>query len=83
MKIGIDARQMLDPADEKGGGVERYTFSLVTRLINNSDNKFVLFLKSGYQSLHLLRKNNTKIVFVKESRLPVLGNHLLFANILK
>lgn len=79
MKIGIDCRNMFDPQNEKGGGVERYIFMLVTELIL-SEHEFVLFLHDGYQSEDIFHAHkNVTISHVEKTSPSFLGNHFLFA----
>ncbi|MBU1119359.1 glycosyltransferase family 4 protein [Patescibacteria group bacterium] len=83
MKIGIDAREILDPKDEKGGGVARHTFTLVFELIKQDTFEFVLFLPEAYKSFELFKRNNVRIIKIPKEKIPFWDRHVTFSNILK
>jgi glycosyltransferase involved in cell wall biosynthesis len=80
MKIGIDCRTMLDPQNERGGGIERYTFTLVTELVKNTHHSFVLFLSKEYQSDGLfLDLENVTVHYVASGDIPFWSRHFGFS----
>lgn len=81
MKIGIDCRLMLDPQNERGGGIERYAFTLATELVKMEEHTFVLFIPSGYQSEDLFSQNeNVELVSVPNYS-SFFGRHFGFSRL--
>lgn len=84
-RIGIDARNMLDPQNERGGGIERYTFTLVTKLIEviPKNITLVIFLSESYSSERMLKHPQVEIVRCTKSNIPFFSTHIQFARQIK
>jgi glycosyltransferase involved in cell wall biosynthesis len=66
MKIGIDARTILNPLKGEAIGVGHYTYQLIKHLLEVDDeNKYVLFFDSRVRQKDVRKftRKNTKIVF--------------------
>jgi len=84
MKIGIDCRKIFDPINNKGAGIERYTFNLVKNLLSiDEKNEYVLFLpyKFPQAAIDLIKPNEEriKIVKIKTGKIPFISRHLIFS----
>ena len=87
MRIGIDARTILDPAKGERAGVGHYTFYLIKNLIRiDKDVKFVLFFNRNFKETAQFEAPNTKI-----ERFPARGykkwlpgaySHMVIARVL-
>ena len=89
MRIGIDCRKFYDIHQNKGAGVERYTYHLVKNLLlEDKENEYVLFFSSSIspETIHKVKGNNPRIKIVKvfqgQSRIPLWDNHWQFARVL-
>lgn len=85
IRVGIDARSMIDPQNEKGGGIERYTFTLATKLIQAADPEFeyVFFVNKNYQSKHIFKTEQSSVVEIPKYSIPFFGAHYLCAKFLE
>lgn len=83
MKIGFDAREILDIKAEHGGGVARFTLVLARCLAQRNQDDFVFYFRESYQSSSLFKKSNVKIVFLPKPRLPFYDEHVVFSRLLK
>ncbi len=87
MRIGIDARTILDPANGEQAGVGHYTFYLIKNLIRiDKDNKYVLFFNRNFKETAKFEAKNTEIKhfpargFMKW--LPFAYSHMVVARVL-
>lgn len=63
MRIGIDCRTILNPAQGEKAGVGHYTYYLVKHLLKlDHKNQYVLFFDHRVQSVHEFQRKNTAIV---------------------
>lgn len=71
MKIGIDARTILNPKKSSEIGVGHYTYQLILNLLkNDKKNKYVLFFDSKVRQKDLKKFSNKKIKNVEIRRFP-------------
>lgn len=79
MKIAIDCRYILDPANGQFGGISEYTDGLVRALIDlNTNNKFVLFFSDKYSGDLAFEQSSVEIVRVSVERGNFFFNHFSF-----
>ncbi|XLQ20014.1 MAG: glycosyltransferase family 4 protein [Candidatus Moraniibacteriota bacterium] len=89
MKIGIDARTILNPAKGEAIGVGHYTYQLIKHLLEiDEENEYVLFFDSRVRQKDVRKftRKNTKIVFYPFSDykkyMPFAYNELLGSAVL-
>jgi len=89
MRIGIDARKILNPTKGNAIGVGHYTYQLIRHLLDaDSENEYVLFFDSQVRQKDVRKftRKNVKIVFYPYSDygkyLPGLYNEILAAAVL-
>ncbi len=86
MRIGIDARTILNPGKGEQAGVGHYTYYLIKHLLAaDKRNTYVLFLDSRVLNVDEFRAPNVEIVYFPfyqyKSLLPVTYSHLLVSAI--
>ncbi|MCK4636085.1 MAG: glycosyltransferase family 4 protein [Candidatus Moranbacteria bacterium] len=84
MKIGIDARTILNPRKGDAIGIGHYTFQLIANILNlDKENEYVLFFDSKVRQkdVRKFQQKNVKIVFYPFSKyknyLPGVYNEIL------
>jgi len=79
MKIAIDCRYVLDPANGQFGGISEYTDGLVRALINaNTNDRFVLFFSDKYVGDLAVETSRIKIAHVPTKKGNFFFNHFSF-----
>lgn len=88
MRIGIDARTILDPKNGEPAGVGQYTYNLLRALLAiDRHNEYVLFFDRPVEPAKSLRKKNSRFVYFPLARhkkyLPYVYSHMLTASALR
>ena len=86
MKIGIDCRKFYDVANNRGAGIERYTYHLVkSLLIKDKTNDYVLFFYTDISpdTVQKVKSHNPRVKIVKlfraTSMIPLYDTHIKIA----
>lgn len=79
MKIAIDCRYILDPANGQFGGISEYTDGLVRAMLKEKTNaKFILFFSNKYSGNLTAEKFGATIIRVPAEKGNFFFNHLSF-----
>ena len=73
MRIGIDARSILNPEKGDAIGIGHYTYQLVRHLLkNDSENEYIIFFdfRVREKDVKKFTKPNTKIIFFPPKSKP-------------
>ncbi|OIP79926.1 MAG: hypothetical protein COT39_04260 [Parcubacteria group bacterium CG08_land_8_20_14_0_20_48_21] len=89
MRIGIDARTILNPAKGEAAGTGHYTYQLIRNLLDiDSGNQYVLFFdwRARHRDMEKFSRENVKICYFPFSHykkyLPIAYMHLLTSVVL-